>query len=157
MANKAKIIAISILVLFFLALILVFMRESKLISKHEIEKFVQGHMDALNHSVEHQGTETPEDMANRIQKSLRWTIVEKVSAYGDIIQFLCDGKGLSTNSIYTGFYYSPNDIPYGFEFDEYELQEVEPGIFFWESDGGLKSYYTERIAENWFYYKIEWY
>jgi len=76
----------------------------------------------------------------------------------DIIRFSCRGWGLSVGSIYTGFYFSRNDTPFAFEFgDGSELDEIEPGVFFWQcGDRSTRNIRTERIRENWWYFIMEW-
>ena len=87
----------------------------------------------------------------------RRTIVKNMHAYTDsVIQFYCGGTGLSTNSTYSGFYYSADDTPYAFEFPTDELEETSPGVFEWASRTG-EAIVTERILPCWFYYHMIWY
>ena len=87
----------------------------------------------------------------------RRTIVKSMYAYTDsVIQFYCGGTGLSTNSTYSGFYYSADDTPYAMEFPTDELEETSPGVFEWRSNTG-EEIITERILPCWFYYHMIWY
>ena len=84
------------------------------------------------------------------------TIVKQVSRYdGGIVEFYCGGTGLSVSSTYSGFYYSPEDAPFGFEFDHRVVWEQTGGdSWFWTKDGD--SVTVERILPHWFYYHIVW-
>lgn len=83
----------------------------------------------------------------------RKTIVKSVYRYNDnILEFYCGGTGLSVSSTYSGFYYSADDTPFGFELNSHELKETSPGVFEWESSGD--GIITERILPHWFYYHL---
>ena len=83
------------------------------------------------------------------------TIVRSVYDYNeDILDFFCGGSGIVTSSVYTGFYFSKEDIPYTFEFDDAKLTEIEEGVFEW--DGGGRKIHTEKIMDHWWYYEKVW-
>lgn len=102
----------------------------------------------------------PNDDAEReawIQDALgKKTIVKNVSDHYDgIIDFYCGGTGLSTNSTYSGFYFSADNTPFAFEFPADQLKETSSGVYEWKSNTG-KEIITERILPNWFYYCMMW-
>ena len=87
-----------------------------------------------------------------------YTIVKDVYLNNDnILEFSCGGTGLSTNSTYSGFYFSKDNTPYGMDFAGCELIEEEPGVFIWQNEDGSHKIYTERIMDNWFYYFEQYY
>ncbi len=75
----------------------------------------------------------------------------------EVIEFSCNGSGNATNSIYVGFYYSETDTPYPICFDTETLTETSPHIYEWENEAGDHKIYTERITENWFYYRVQYF
>ena len=83
------------------------------------------------------------------------TIVKHVFGYDEnVLWFHCGGSG-SVNNNYTasGFYYSKYDIPVGGqEYYLYEVIEVEPGIFECQGEDGHRTFRTEKIRDNWYYY-----
>ena len=85
------------------------------------------------------------------------TIVKSIHRYNyNNVDFYCGGTGLATNSTYSGFYYSADDMPFALEFPSNALAEISPGVFEWKSGTG-EAITTERIMPNWFYYYMEWY
>ena len=63
--------------------------------------------------------------------------------------------GIAPASTYRGFYYSPEDVPLGFQGAALEFKSVENG---WESKpypGSSIHEYTERITDNWFFYEVK--
>ena len=65
------------------------------------------------------------------------------------------GFGIVPASTYRGFYYSPENVPIGFQGAALEFRPVENG---WESKpypGSSIREYTERIADNWFFYEVK--
>jgi len=82
------------------------------------------------------------------------TIVKSVFGYDEnILWFRCGGTSFINGYTASGFYYSKYDIPVGGqEYDLYEVIEVEPGIFEWQSESGHNTFRTEKIRDNWYYY-----
>ncbi len=63
--------------------------------------------------------------------------------------------GIVPASTYRGFYYSPENVPLGFQGAALEFKSVENG---WESEpypGSSIHEYTERITDNWFFYEVK--
>ena len=127
------------------------------VPKERIISFVAENQEKLNAYVENL-PEDSEALEAVFRKQVgRRTIVESIDPYGDgILDFYCGGTGLSTNSTYSGFYWSESDTPFTFEFHaEDQLKETEPGVFFWNSGGG-EEIRAERILPCWFWYHIVW-
>ena len=92
------------------------------------------------------------------------TIVTSVYAYNEnILQFYCGGSGFLDAGIYTGFYFSRDDTPYAFEFNNLELVEVSPGVFEGQDENGAQQSHgghricTGKIRDKWYYYIQYWY
>ena len=114
------------------------------------------------------GLETSDDIVSKVNdnEELLNEIVESGTAKGqpsrelkrlgvDHVYFDDDGEYCMFErhrsfSHYSGFYYSGDDSPRGWENSDMELTEQDEG-YGWESSSG-DTYYTERIKENWFMY-----
>lgn len=70
-----------------------------------------------------------------------------------MVQFqLKDNNNL--NSLYTGFYYSYDDIPLGFQGTDLKFVEQESG-WIWHEDNNSDNWeYTEKIMDNWYWFEI---
>lgn len=71
----------------------------------------------------------------------------------EMVDFWCSGCGLGSATSYSGFYYSPKDIPLGFQGTDMDFMESGSGWKYQEA-GGDNCYYTEKITDNWYYYKM---
>ena len=92
------------------------------------------------------------------------TIVTSVYAYNEnILQFYCGGSGFLDTGTYTGFYFSRDDKPYAFEFNNLKLVEISPGVFEGQDENGVQQRHgghrirTEKIRDKWYYYIQYWY
>ena len=126
------------------------------VPREEIVDYVKENIDVLDDFAAH-WTGKIEDEPAAIRDALgRKTIVKDVYRYNEsVIQFYCGGTGLSVSSTYSGFYYSPEDAPFGFEFDKMAAwEQTGEDSWFYTQDGD--SVTVERILPNWFYYHIVW-
>lgn len=132
------------------------------VPKDEICEYVSKHTAELSSFPYELYRETATDEASRkrfIQNTLgKDSIVKSVYQYSpEIVQFYCGGTGIVTSSTYCGFYYSEHDIPYAFQFNDIaQFEQTSEGVYEWESENRQKTFYTERIQTNWFYYYMEW-
>lgn len=92
------------------------------------------------------------------------TIVKSVYAYDEnVLQFYCGSSGFLDAGTYTGFYFSRDDKPYAFEFNNLELVEISPGVFEGRDEKGAQQSHgghkirTEKIRDKWYYYIQYWY
>ncbi len=134
-------------------------------SKETIFKYVNNNLSILEEITQDEIPKPALSEENKnyvAQKLSDNSIVEKVYCFSvenssDIIfRFVCGGRGNVTSSIYVGFYYSPNNYPYAFQFEPCPLEEIEDGVYYWENEDRSRRFYTERIQENWFYYEMTW-
>ncbi|WP_283608027.1 hypothetical protein [Faecalispora anaeroviscerum] len=81
--------------------------------------------------------------------------VEEIVYYADseMVEFLCGGSGLGSSTSYSGFYYSPSDIPLGFQGEPITLTKTDTG-WSYEEAGGDNHYETEKIIDCWYYYHM---
>lgn len=68
------------------------------------------------------------------------------------VEFATGGWGLVPSSSYYGLHYSPDNAPRTFQGTEMELTADGAG-WRWEEPGG-NWYYTERVRDHWFYFKM---
>lgn len=71
-----------------------------------------------------------------------------------IVEFrLKDTFGLGSS--YTGFYYSSEDVPLGFQGNDLEFVEKTPGWIWYENyDNSDNWEYTEKIMDHWYWFKV---
>lgn len=74
-----------------------------------------------------------------------WT----VDAYTQMVQFDTSAWGKR----YRGFYYSPQDIPLGFQETEMEFVPRDKG-WYWEEADGNNRMYTEKITNQWYWFDM---
>ena len=126
------------------------------VPKTKIFEFVNDNHAKLSAFVEKYSDPNYEDF----QKEFGSTRVVK-SVFKDsdenIIDFSCGGKGLSTNSIYVGFYFSADNVPHSPLFGDVVFTEVSDGVYEWQGKRGLRKSHIERICDNWFYYDEQCY
>ncbi|HIY03666.1 MAG TPA: hypothetical protein H9733_01710 [Candidatus Anaerotignum merdipullorum] len=71
-----------------------------------------------------------------------------------VVEFLVSTGGLGSSSKYYGFYYSPQNIPMGYQEQNVKLLENETG-WQWSDPNGDNQYYTEKIADNWYWFEMD--
>ena len=83
--------------------------------------------------------------------------VEKITYWDNdgtiFLEFFCRGFGIVPSSSYKGFYYSPDDIPLGYQGADIPLTPSGRG-WRWEEADGDNRYFTEQIRAHWFYYEM---
>lgn len=84
--------------------------------------------------------------------------VKKIAVVDGTVDFGCGGSGTGEDTVYYGFYYSPNGTPdavcCGVRFAAAKnLQAGGQGFVVQNGQGG--QYYTQHIVGNFYYYKAE--
>lgn len=69
-----------------------------------------------------------------------------------MVEFQTSVFGLVPSSTYSGFYYSPEDVPLGFQSTQVDFVESGGG-WLWEEPEGDNRQYTEKIADHWYWYE----
>ena len=114
------------------------------VTKTAISSYVQRHLQDLESFVA--GESSGGDEYNG------WSVSR--NAKTGMVQFDVGGFGLVPSSSYWGFYYSPGDEPMGFDGAEVEFTESGKG-WLWQEEKGDNRNYTEKITDNWYYFKAE--
>lgn len=70
-----------------------------------------------------------------------------------MIQFEGSPRGFGPSCIYTGFYYSIDGMPKGFDGAKVVYSPDSPG-WHWEEDTGDNYAYTEKIIEKWYFFEM---
>lgn len=70
-----------------------------------------------------------------------------------MVEFFSGAKDLCSEMTYTGFYYSPDDTPRGFQGSEVEFVPHESG-WLWQEENGDNRQYTEKIIDHWYWYEV---
>lgn len=115
-------------------------------SQEEISSFVTEHIDLIKECI----------AANKYTELEKYDIIKDVNVYiNDVVEFYCDGAGLGSETMYCGFYYTESGEMSGLSYvpvTEIWLSPSGNG-FLWQEDFGDNEYYTEKIADNFFYFK----
>ena len=82
--------------------------------------------------------------------------VKKISVVDGVVEFSCGGIGTGKDTVYMGFYYSPDGMPdavcRGVRFaDAANLRAGGQGFVVQNGQGG--QYYTQHIVGNFYYYE----
>lgn len=99
-------------------------------------------------------------IADRPIKELRYQNGWTVNYYADapavpaaeIVEFAIGSSGFGSAASYTGFYYSPEDVPLGFQGAVLDLTESARG-WTWQEETGDNRQTIEKICENWYWYE----
>lgn len=119
-------------------------------SKSAIISYVQNNKSDLETYVQNTYIDTDKNIYTDIYST--WD----VSYYPNsgMVEFLVSTEGLASSSKYYGFYYSPQNIPMCYQEQNVELLENETG-WQWSEPNGDNQYYTEKIADNWYWFEMD--
>lgn len=70
-----------------------------------------------------------------------------------MVQFTTSGSGLGASTSYRGFYYSPADIPLGFQGTDVPFVPSGDG-WHWQEPDGDNWEYTEKIMDHWYWFEM---
>lgn len=70
-----------------------------------------------------------------------------------MIEFSTFSSGFGSETVYEGFYYSDEDVPFGFQGTSMSFQSDGGGWSWHESDGDNFEY-TEKILGKWYWYRM---
>jgi len=144
--NKRKKYKIALIVFICIIAIIQF-RCSINSNKSKIKVIVNNNLDVLSEVIEN----------NDYDKAYKIDGIDKIRSYNlgnneVFIDFYCYGFGIAPSGIYYGFYYVSNDEPLGFQAERVKLERDGVG-WKWKQPKGDNYYYTEKIADNWYYYE----
>lgn len=143
-----KILAAAVVLLVALVLILSLAGSyGRYRAKVNTKELVLEHVQFLNESIE----------SGEYEKVLSLKGVEKQSFWKNdgeslIIEYFCKGTGIASAGTYTGFYYTSEDQPVGFQGTATNFTKTKNG-WRWEEKDGDNYEYTEKITDHWYYYE----
>ncbi len=72
-----------------------------------------------------------------------------------MVEFTTSYWGIAPSGVKKGFYYSPENIPLGYNYGGEVLSFLpyEAG-WLWEEEDGNNTMYTERIVDHWFWFEF---
>lgn len=122
-------------------------------SKATAFHYVKNHNDELNAYARQVIAERP---VKELRYEKRWTVNYYPSApgvpAGEIVEFEVDGFGFGSATSYNGFYYSPDDVPMGFQGALLDLTETSSG-WSWQEENGDNHQTIEKICDHWYWYE----
>lgn len=125
-------------------------------SKTAAVRYVQGHQAELTAYVETLLATDPAQLEDYHGYSAGdtydgWDVT--YYPHSGMIEFRTSAFGLVPSSTYSGFYYSPEDVPMGFQSAQVDFAEHGDG-WLWEEPEGDNRQYTEQIREHWYWYDV---
>jgi hypothetical protein len=70
-----------------------------------------------------------------------------------MIEFSTFSSGFGSETVYEGFYYSDEDVPFGFQGTSMSFQ-FDGGSWSWHESDGDNFEYTEKILGKWYWYRM---
>ena len=95
-------------------------------------------------------------LKNSLQKLFRQGLSLMTDTRGEMfgmIEFSTFSSGFGSETVYEGFYYSDEDVPFGFQGASMSFQSDGGGWSWHESDGDNFEY-TEKILGKWYWYRM---
>ncbi len=126
-------------------------------SKAAAVRYVQGHQAELTAYVEKLLATDPAQLEGYHGYSAGdtydgWDVT--YYPHSGMIEFQTSAFGLVPSSTYSGFYYSPEDVPMGFQSAQVDFAEHGDG-WLWEEPEGDNRQYMEKIADHWYWYEAK--
>lgn len=140
--------AVSFTLIICLIIIVYLLLRHNSASKSAVISYVQNNKSELETYI--RDMDTSENMDTAIYNN--WD----VSCYPNsgMVEFLVSTKGFGASSTYYGFYYSPQNIPMGYQEQNVELLKNETG-WQWSEPNSDNQYYTEKITDNWYWFEMD--
>lgn len=110
--------------------------------KASVVRYVRAHQEDLQQFAGELLQDPPLD---RRASYKGWT----VDVYTEMVQFDTSAWGKN----YRGFYYSPQDVPLGFQDTDMEFVPRDKG-WYWEEADGNNRMYTEKITNQWYWFDM---
>ena len=117
-------------------------------AKHNVFRYVKNNNSELAAVAE----DIIEDNITVNSKYKRWNIDYYAQSDVPVVEFTVKSFGIGSSSGYKGFYYSPDNMPVGFQ--GVETVFVQNGDRFEYSYEGDNAGFTEKICENWYWFEM---
>ena len=82
-----------------------------------------------------------------------WRVDYYIQSDTPVVEFTVSRFGIVPSNHYKGFYYSPDDIPIGYQGAETEF--LQNGSRWEYSCGGDNTGFTEKICDNWYWFEMK--
>ena len=151
MKNKRKKVFAAV-ILFALILLLFSPRIAKAISKNSTFRYVQNNQTELAEialGVIDGEIKTPYQCDDYTAQYYKAATVKE-----PIVEFFGRGFGIAPSGCYTGFYYSPKDIPVRFQGTGTVMEAYKNGWAWVYHETGDNNGYTEKICDNWYWFEF---
>ena len=148
---KKLLFVIAAIVAVIFAVLFLSPRITKMTSKHKAFSYVQNNQTELAQIAENVisgDIKTPYDYND--YKIHYFKSASTVSE--PIVEFNGKGFGIAPSGFYTGFYYSPDDIPVRYNGSGTAMEPYKNGWTY--SEGGDNHGYTEKICDNWYWFEF---
>lgn len=70
-----------------------------------------------------------------------------------MVEFITGSGGFGASTCYRGFYYSPSDLPLGFQGTDVPFVPSGDG-WLWQEANGDNWEYTEKIMDHWYWFEM---
>ena len=81
-----------------------------------------------------------------------WLVDYYIKSDTPVVEFTVSSFGIVPYSCYKGFYYSPDDVPIGYQGVKTEF--LQNGSRWEYSYGGDNTGFTEKICDNWYWFEM---
>ncbi|WP_312281081.1 hypothetical protein [Oscillibacter sp.] len=138
----------SVLIIFILALCFLLILMAHRDSKATISSYIEQNHEELKEFADGIAEVNNADMQTTYQD---WTVFYWRDA--NMVEFVTETRGLIPSSSYKGFYYSPDNMPLGYQGVKTNFIKVNNG---WRSEtvDGDNSEYTEKIMAHWYWFEM---
>jgi len=118
-------------------------------AKHNVVKYVKHNNEELTATAE-----------NIIEENITvnaeynsWRVDYYKKSDTPVVEFTVSSFGIVPSSHYKGFYYSPDDVPIGYQGVKTEF--LQNGSRWEYSYGGDNTGFTEKICDNWYWFEMK--
>lgn len=145
--NRKKVFIIIAVVLFVFVLLFFSPRIAKTISKSSTFSYVQNNQTELTETV----NKIISGDAGYPYNHDKYIVYYSAASPKPIVEFVGYSFGIVPSGFYTGFYYSPENIPVRFQGSGTAMEPSKNGWAYTEM--GNRGY-TEKICDNWYWFEF---
>ena len=149
-AKKLLFIIIAVVIVIF-AMLFLSPKLAKAFSKHKAFSYVQNNQTELTQLAQHiinDKIKTPYQQGDYSVEYFK----SPSAAFEPIVEFNGHAFGIAPSGYYTGFYYSPKDIPVRHNGSGTAMEPFKDGWAYQKA--GDNHGYTEKICDNWYWFEF---